>query len=129
VCSSDLAEKYGTYRVEPVRFTAQVKEALAYPVRAAFEDKSVKIPHDDKIRADLRAIRKTTTAAGNIRFLAESGPDGHSDRFWALALAIHAASDPAVQYAYHPVRRAGRNDEDNRPVKVTAGLGRCGGLW
>lgn len=123
-------EKFGTYRVEPVRFTANVKEALAYPVRAAFEDKSIRIPHDDKIRADLRAIRKTTTAAGNIRFLAESGPDGHSDRFWALALAKHAAANPAVEYAYHPVRRAGRMDaEDNRPVKVTAGLGRCGGLW
>jgi len=85
-------DKY-SYRVEPVRFTGPVKEALAYPLRAAFEDQAVKIPREDKIRSDLRAIRKTTTAAGNIRFDADRGPDGHSDRFWALALAIHAAGD------------------------------------
>lgn len=83
-------EKYGQYRVEGVRFTGPVKEELAYPVRAAFEDKSIRIPRDDKIRADLRSIRKTTTAAGNIRFEADRGPGGHADRFWALALAMHA---------------------------------------
>jgi phage FluMu gp28-like protein len=84
-------EKFGEYRVEAVRFTGPVKEDLAYPVRAAFEDKSLRIPRDDKIRADLRSIKKTTTAAGNIRFEADSGPDGHSDRFWSLALALHSA--------------------------------------
>lgn len=91
-------DKFGTYRVEAVQFTAPVKEALAYPVRAAFEDKSVRIPRDDKTRADLRAVRKTTTAAGNIRFEADRGEDGHSDRFWALALAIHAAGTAAGQW-------------------------------
>ncbi len=93
-------EKYGEYRVEAVRFTGPVKEQLAYPVRAAFEDKAVRIPHDDKIRADLRSIRKTTTAAGNIRFDADSSDDGHADRFWALALAIHAAATPAGPIEY-----------------------------
>lgn len=88
-------EKYSSYKVEPVRFTAPVKEQLAYPVRAAFEDKSIRVPWDDDTRADLRAIRKTTTAAGNIRFDADTGPGGHADRFWALALAIHAAASPA----------------------------------
>ena len=83
-------QKYGQYRVEAVRFTGPVKENLAYPVRAAFEDRAIKIPRDDKIRADLRSIRKTTTAAGNIRFEADRGPGGHADRFWALGLAIYA---------------------------------------
>jgi phage FluMu gp28-like protein len=84
-------EKFGEYRVEAVRFTGPVKEELAYPVRAAFEDKSIKIPRDDSIRADLRSIKKITTAAGNIRFEADAGPGGHADRFWALALSMHAA--------------------------------------
>jgi phage FluMu gp28-like protein len=45
----------------------------------------------------MATLRKSaTTSAGNIRFVAESTPDGHADRFWALALAIHAASDPAA---------------------------------
>ena len=34
-------------------------------------------------------------AAGNIRFSADRGENGHSDRFWALALALHAAGDAA----------------------------------
>lgn len=85
-------DKFGKYRVEPVMFTGPVKEALAYPLRAAFEDGNVRIPFDRNIRADLRAIRKETTAAGNIRFAADRSENGHADRFWALALAIHAAS-------------------------------------
>ena len=92
-------QKYGTCRVEPVRFTGPVKEQLAYPVRAAFEDKSIRVPWDDKIRADLRSIRKTTTAAGNIRFEADTGPGGHADRFWALALAIEAAGKDKASVA------------------------------
>lgn len=98
-------EEFGTYRVEGIRFSAQVKEELAYPVRAAFEDKAVKIPRDDKIRADLRGIKKVTTAAGNIRFEADRGPGGHSDRFWALALAIHAASNPPGDIEYQSITK------------------------
>jgi phage FluMu gp28-like protein len=94
--------KFGEYKVEAVRFTGPVKEELAYPVRSAFEDKSIKIPRDDKIRADLRGIKKTTTAAGNIRFEADAGPDGHSDRFWSLALAKHAAGHTVKAAAAEP---------------------------
>ena len=84
------AEKFGRYRVEGVKFSGPVKEALAYPLRASFEDRNIRIPNDPKLRSDLRAIRKETTAAGNIRFSADRGENGHSDRFWALALALHA---------------------------------------
>ena len=98
-------EKFGEYRVEGVRFTGPVKEELAYPVRAAFEDKSIRIPRDDQIRADLRGIKKVTTKAGNIRFEADHGPDGHSDRFWALALAVHAGATPAGHIEYESVTK------------------------
>lgn len=86
------ARRFGKYRVEGVKFSAPVKEELAYPFRAAFEDGNLRIPFDRKLRADLRAVKKETTAAGNIRFAADRGENGHSDRFWAGALAIHAHS-------------------------------------
>jgi phage FluMu gp28-like protein len=86
--------KFGKYRIEGINFTSAVKEELAYPVRAAFEARSLRIPADPKIRADLRAIKKEITASGNIRFTADRGENGHSDRFWALALALHAGSRP-----------------------------------
>jgi phage FluMu gp28-like protein len=93
-------KRFGTYKIEPITFTGPVKEELAYPVRAAFEDRSVRIPDDRLLQADLRAVRKETTAAGNIRFAAEAGKDGHADRFWALALALHAGKSASGPFAY-----------------------------
>jgi phage FluMu gp28-like protein len=91
--TDDAQARFGTYKVEGVTFTTRSKEALAYPVRGAMEDRRLRIPYDGAIRADLRSVTKQVTAAGNIRFTAERTPDGHADRFWALALAIHAGSD------------------------------------
>ncbi len=91
----DAQARYGEDRVEAVTFTNRVKESLAYPVRGRMQDRTLRIPYDPKIRADLRSLTKQTTSAGNIRFTAERTPDGHADHFWALALAIHAASTPA----------------------------------
>ncbi|MDB6029757.1 MAG: hypothetical protein JWM16_95 [Verrucomicrobiales bacterium] len=84
--------KFGNWKVEGVAFTAQSKEELAYPVRVAFESRTIRIPEDPLIRSDFRAVRKETTQSGNLRFAAERGARGHSDRFWALALALHATS-------------------------------------
>jgi phage FluMu gp28-like protein len=94
--ADDAQDKFGEQRVEAVTFTGPVKEALAYPVRGAMEDRTLRIPDDPVIRADLRKVQKVVTAAGNIRFVAESTPDGHADRFWALALALHAGSNPSA---------------------------------
>ena len=91
----DAQDRFGVYKVEGVTFTSATKEAMAYPVRGAMEDRKLRIPHDPKIRADLRSVTKQTTAAGNIRFTAERTPDGHADRFWGLALARHAAASPS----------------------------------
>lgn len=94
------AQRFGKYKVEGVAFTNAVKEDLAFPVRSAFEDRAIRIPFgDDALISDLRKIRKETTAAGNIRFVADSDDDGHADRFWSLALAIHAGKAPALSYS------------------------------
>lgn len=102
--SDDAQDQFGEHRVEAVNFTGPVKEALAYPLKGAMEDRQVRIPEDPKIRADLRKIQKTTTAAGNIRFVADGDDstkvNGHADRFWALALALHAGSNPSAPIEY-----------------------------
>jgi phage FluMu gp28-like protein len=97
-------KRFGTYKVEPVTFTLAVKEELAFPLRAAFEDRTARIPDDAKIIASHRAIRKETTASGNVRFVAESNEAGHADDFWAHALAIHAAKEPATGAITDPSR-------------------------
>lgn len=83
-------ERFG-WKVEPVMFTAPVKEELAFPLRAAHEDKRLRYSPDPKLRADLRGIKKETTASNNIRFVGEA-EDSHCDRFWAKALALHAGA-------------------------------------
>jgi phage FluMu gp28-like protein len=90
------AQRFGRYKVEGIHFTSGVKEELAYATRTAFEKKTVRIPADPFIRADLRSMRKEATASGNIRFTGERTRNGHADRFWALALALHAAQQPAT---------------------------------
>lgn len=89
--ADDAQDAFGPYKYEAVTFTPAVKEALAYPVRGKMEDRRLRIPYQPEIRADLRSVTKQVTAAGNIRFTAERTSDGHADRFWALALALHAA--------------------------------------
>jgi phage FluMu gp28-like protein len=90
-----LRQRWG-HRVEPVHFTAPVKSELAMPLVRLFQEKLIRIPADPAIRQDLHAVRKVVTAAHQIRLDADRGPDGHADRFWALALANHAVdAEPA----------------------------------
>lgn len=103
--TDDAKRRFGEHRVEGVTFSAKVKEELAYPLRGAMQDRKLRIPYDPVIRSDLRSVTKQTTAAGNIRFTAERTPDGHADRFWALALAVHAAATPAAPIEFQSTGR------------------------
>ncbi len=84
------AERYGAGRVEGISFTAASKEELAYPLRRSFEDARIRIPDDPEVRADIRSVKRESNSFGGVRFRAERSPDGHADRFWALALALWA---------------------------------------
>ncbi|CAI8742185.1 conserved protein of unknown function [Methylococcus capsulatus] len=126
----DAQRKFGETRVEGVTFTASIKEALAYPVRGAMQDKRLRIPYRPEIRADLRAVTKVTTAAGNVRFTAERSENGHADRFWALALAKHAASTPAAPIDFQSIggRRAVIDAGENELALTDSGFGTVSGL-
>ena len=121
--SDDAQDRFGEHAVEAVTFTSAVKEGLAYPVRSIMEDRRLRIPHRPEIRADLRSVTKQVTAAGNIRFTAERTADGHADHFWALALAVHAASGPATEFAYRSARSGEADDEPWRMRDFRRGRG------
>ncbi|MGF1485416.1 MAG: terminase large subunit domain-containing protein [Opitutales bacterium] len=95
------SQRFGARRVSGVTFTQALKEELAYTVRIAFEDRRIRIPQTKSIRSDLRAIRRETSVSGRIRFTADRGKNGHADRFWALALALHAARAPLYSTAHY----------------------------
>ena len=87
---AERARERFEWKVEPITFTAQTKEALATGLKMDLEHRQVRLVDDAPLRADLRAIRKETTLSGNARYAGES-PDSHCDRFWAKALRQHAA--------------------------------------
>lgn len=89
-------ERFG-WRVEPLTFTAPLKEELAFGLRTDFQERRLRLVRSDLLRADLRGLRKELTHGGNIRFCGTSA-DGHCDRTWALALR---------QYASRPVPELG----------------------
>ena len=88
----DAKRRYGSYKVEGVLFTAQSKQDLAFGLKRQIEDRLLRIPKEAAVRDDFHGVRKITTVAGNIRFDAERTEQGHSDRLWAAALGVHAAS-------------------------------------
>lgn len=87
-------EDFGKHRAEAVTFTNAVKAELAGALRVKVEDHNVRIPAEADIRNDWHSIQKTVTAAGNVRFDGDRNITGHADRFWAAALAVHAAGNP-----------------------------------
>ncbi len=91
----DAKRRHGKYTIEGVPFSGPVKQELAFGLRRRFEDRQTRIPIDQGIRNAHHAVKKTTTAAGNIRFDADRTELGHADEFWAHALAEHAAGQPS----------------------------------
>ena len=100
--AEEAVERFGN-RVEPVVFTPRVKEDLAFTFRRKFEDRLVRIPRDRAIREDLHSVRKLTTSSGNIRFDSERTEAGHSDRFWAGALGLHAGEAQRTNISYEVI--------------------------
>lgn len=90
--AEELGEQYGTYLVEPCPFTPKLKDEIAGKLRVKFMDKNIRIPASDAVRNDLHSVAKSVTAAGNVRLSAPREDGSHADRFWAAALAVHAAS-------------------------------------
>jgi phage FluMu gp28-like protein len=91
--AESLEREFGP-RVEPVTFTAAVKEDMAYRVKRRMEQRLDLIPEAPEIARAFGAVKKLVTAAGNTRFDAERTDFGHADEFWAKALADLAAEQP-----------------------------------
>lgn len=102
--AEEARQDFGS-RVEEITFTQPIKEELAFGLRTAFEDRKLRIPYDHLLRNDLRNVRKEVTTAGKIRFVADVGPDGHSDRFWSYALMEHAGKSVTGPFEYVALTR------------------------
>jgi len=93
---AEYAERtWGKHRIDRQKFTVAAKDALAGGLRSAMEDRRIRLPGDEGIRQDFHCIKKTVTAAGNVRFEGEA-KGSHADRFWGCALCVEAANAPAM---------------------------------
>ncbi len=105
----ELQEIFGTWRIQGVNFstteplserlladgrrgeTAKVTELMAVDLLGCFEDRSIEIPQDAELRADLVKPEKITSPSGRVSIAATRDEAGHADHFWSLALALRAA--------------------------------------
>jgi phage FluMu gp28-like protein len=90
--------------VEPVDFTAGRKERMAVEVKKRFEERTIRVPEDRRIRRACGAVKRHIGPTGGIRFDAARTDAGHADEFWSLALACAAA---AVRREYVPASACG----------------------
>lgn len=97
-----LVERFGAHRITPIVFTAALKSQLAGALRVAVENRRIRIPPDDRIRDDWHSVERSMTESGLFRLSAPRQKGSHADRFWAAALALHAAGQSPGAVEYRP---------------------------
>ncbi len=91
--AEQLQRRYGIHRIELVPFTMGVKEDLVTGLYYALVDSELRLPKGNtQLRDDLLSLRRIVTSAGNVRYDASRSEEGHADRAWALALALHGTT-------------------------------------
>jgi phage FluMu gp28-like protein len=89
-------ERFGHSKVEAINFASgNIRTEMAFYTKKCFEERSVLIPPSADVREDIHSMKRVVTTAGNVRLQAEKETDvsGHADRFWGLALSLHAAQN------------------------------------
>lgn len=92
----DIAEYLQTEypaRVEPVSFSAELKEDLVTTAKGLLQDRRTPVDRDRALMLQARTIKRV---AGQSRMLFQvdrsEAKGHHADRFWAWALALRAAT-------------------------------------
>lgn len=107
-----LQKRYSRHRVLGVLFSPAAKLDMATRLKERFEDRTIRIPIGQELRADLHSVKRETGLTGIPRLIAEREGGSHADRFWALALAASAAASavPVIEYERTGVLRATASD-------------------
>ncbi|MDX1968991.1 MAG: hypothetical protein SFV23_17580 [Planctomycetaceae bacterium] len=77
-------------RCEGIQLTSGRQGQIGALVKSMFDRGLVTIPDDPQIKVDLQMVDAAETINGIPQIKTNRGPTGHADRFWALALAMHA---------------------------------------
>ncbi len=109
--AEELVEAFGAHRVEPILLTNALKSQLAGGLKIAVESQRIRIPQDEALIRDWHSVERTITESGLFRITAPRREGSHADRFWAAALALHAADAScgrAEAFQARPLHYAGK---------------------
>jgi phage FluMu gp28-like protein len=91
---TDMREA-GVTEAEGVHFTQQRKQEMAQLLRQRLAEGTLHLPYDRKLLDELNTETYTLTKTGGVALEHPAGT--HDDLFWALALAVFAATNtPAL---------------------------------
>jgi phage FluMu gp28-like protein len=124
-------QKYGITRIAQVMLTVEWYRENMPPLKAGLEDRTLVLPSDADVLADLRFVRMEKGVAkipDNAHTRGSDGRDRHGDTAVALAMAKYAVDkmEPA-EIAYQGAEsKAGRWDGSDRDDDTRS---RSGGAW
>lgn len=97
--AESLEKKYPS-KAEGVNFTNPSKELWATNTKMLFQQTKVPIPVHKDLAYQIHSIKKKVTASNNLVFDTDRNEKHHADKFWALALALAAATAPVKTSGY-----------------------------
>jgi len=118
----DMKTAHGELRVEGVIMSSDRRLAVATSGKQAFENGKIRIMKDPALRSDLKKIKKTSGPTGSPRLVTGRDASGHSDRAWALFLAIAAADGGGQPAAGETVAADREALRARRPAPADRGL-------
>lgn len=87
----NLHKKLGD-RLEGVIFSPEEKEIMAIDVKRGLEQREFLLSNDKEFHRQIHSIKRTSNGGKYFRYDAERNEKGHSDSFWAWALANSAVT-------------------------------------
>lgn len=87
-------------KAQGVDFTQPSKVLWATDAKMLIQQRKTPLPADREIAYQIHSIKKTVTAAKNLVFDTARNEKHHADKFWAWALALHAAKRPTATDTY-----------------------------
>lgn len=112
-----LASKLGD-RIIRVTFSQEMKEILAIEVKKGLENKEFLLENDKDFHQQIHSIKRITTGGKHFKYDAARNEKGHSDSFWAWALANYATKE-SQELGFYEKRALKKNQEHNQEIIKT----------